>query len=78
MPHELGWLNGESLAQAPVFFVPRKLWSGKPKPLDFRLANVLHGPNAPAGTPFTLPGEAWWNLRHLPRVGHGQGPVGDD
>ncbi|MBV9213715.1 MAG: hypothetical protein JOZ25_08735, partial [Actinobacteria bacterium] len=63
VPHDLNWLNGDSFADVPRFFVPRKLWPGKPKPLDLQLSQAMFGPQTAAGTPFTLPGEAWWNFR---------------
>jgi hypothetical protein len=63
VPHDIGWLNGDSFADVPRFFVPRKLWPGKPRPLDVTFASELFGRPSVSGTPFTLPGEAWWNLR---------------
>jgi O-antigen/teichoic acid export membrane protein len=62
VPSPLGRLNGDSLAQVPAAFVPRVLWPGKPLPLDFLLSRTLYGPGTATGTPFTLPGEAFWNV----------------
>jgi O-antigen/teichoic acid export membrane protein len=63
VPERVDWLDGESLANVPAAFVPRALWPDKPRPLDFRLAEKLHGVGVTSGNPFTLPGEMWWNLR---------------
>jgi O-antigen/teichoic acid export membrane protein len=63
VPERMEWLDGESLAEVPATFVPRAIWPDKPRPLDFRLSERLHGPAVTSGNPFTLPGEMWWNLR---------------
>jgi hypothetical protein len=61
VPDGLPWLNGRSFADVPAAFAPRTLWPGKPLPIDFLLSQALYGSSAAAGTPFTLPGEAYWN-----------------
>jgi hypothetical protein len=61
VPHRLGWLYGRSLAYVPAAFVPRQLWGSKPRPIDYRLSEQLYE-GARAGTPFTLPGELYWNF----------------
>jgi hypothetical protein len=61
VPADLGWLNGQSLADIPAQFVPRSLWPSKPLPVDFVLSRALYGPGTAAGTPFTVSGEAYWN-----------------
>ena len=65
VPDPLPRLRGESLAAVPQAFVPRALWSEKPRPVDYELSTVLYGPTTSAGTPFTLPGELWWNFGWL-------------
>jgi len=62
VPEPLDRLNGSSLLAVPGAFVPRVLWPQKPRPVDFRLSEVLYGPTTAAGTPFTVPGELWWNF----------------
>jgi O-antigen/teichoic acid export membrane protein len=62
VPEGLPWLNGRSLRDIPAAFVPRQLWADKPLPIDFELSRVTVGPQRRAGTPFTLPGELFWNF----------------
>jgi O-antigen/teichoic acid export membrane protein len=62
VPESLPWLDGRSLRDVPAAFVPRQLWEGKPLPIDFELSRVTAGPQSRAGTPFTLPGELFWNF----------------
>lgn len=62
VPESLPWLDGRSLRHVPAAFVPRQLWEGKPLPIDFELSRVTVGPHRRAGTPFTLPGELFWNF----------------
>ncbi len=62
VPGELRRLHGRSLAQAPLAFLPRRLYPDKPLPLDFELARAAMGTSARAGTPFTLAGELYWNF----------------
>ncbi|HVF77394.1 MAG TPA: hypothetical protein VNA28_03775 [Solirubrobacteraceae bacterium] len=65
VPDPLARLDGESVAAVPKAFVPRALWADKPRPIDYELSEVLYGPSTLAGTPFTLPGELWWNFGWL-------------
>jgi hypothetical protein len=62
VPERLDWLYGRSIAYVPAAFVPRSAWPGKPLPIDYRLSKSIYGPRAAAGTPFTLPGELYWNF----------------
>jgi O-antigen/teichoic acid export membrane protein len=62
VPEALPWLDGRSFAEVPVTFLPRALSPEKPLPVDFALSEVLYGAGAPAGTPFTIAGEAYWNF----------------
>lgn len=62
VPSELRRLGGRSLAQAPLAFLPRRLYPEKPLPIDFELARATMGTSARAGTPFTLAGELYWNF----------------
>ena len=62
VPGRLDWLRGRSIAYIPAAFVPRSAWPDKPLPIDYRLSKQIYGPTAAAGTPFTLPGELYWNF----------------
>ena len=62
VPDGLPWLSGASLRDIPAAFVPRSLWRDKPLPLDYRLSRALYGKETVAGTPFTVPGELFWNF----------------
>lgn len=62
VPSVLPWLDGGSFADVPGAFLPRALWPSKPLPIDFKLSREVYGPGTKAGTPFTLPGEAYWNF----------------
>jgi hypothetical protein len=61
VPDALPRLDGRSIWEVPGAFLPRQLWSEKPKPVDFELAEAIYGRGTQAGTPFTLAGELFWN-----------------
>jgi O-antigen/teichoic acid export membrane protein len=61
VPDGLRPLSGRSLWDVPAAFVPRRLWGGKPLPVDYELSRALFGRESRAGTPFTLVGEFFWN-----------------
>jgi hypothetical protein len=81
VPEPLPRLHGESLRAVPGAFVPRAIWPDKPRPVDYRLSVVLYGSQTTAGTPFTLPGELWWDFGWLgvlvfcPLAGYGLGAL---
>ncbi|WDT94130.1 hypothetical protein JDY09_02435 [Thermoleophilum album] len=62
VPREHPHLHGRSLAEAPLAFLPRRLYPDKPLPLDFELSTALLGASGKAGTPFTIVGEMYWNF----------------
>jgi oligosaccharide repeat unit polymerase len=61
VPDDLPRLDGRSIWEVPGAFLPRQIWSDKPKPVDFELAEAIYGGGTQAGTPFTLAGELFWN-----------------
>lgn len=62
VPEALPSLGGESILNVPGTFLPRKVWKGKPFPIDLTLARKLYGKDSEAGSPFTLAGELLWNF----------------
>ena len=67
-PSALGPLRGQSIREVATAGVPRRLWERKPKPVDLLVSGTLYGPGTVAGTPFTLPGEFWWNVGLVPML----------
>jgi peptidoglycan/LPS O-acetylase OafA/YrhL len=66
VPGSVPRLNGSSLADVPLAFVPRAVWPDKPQPVDQQVSAVLY-PGSTAGTPVGLQGELLWNFG-LPAV----------
>lgn len=66
VPDSVPRLNGSSLTDVPLAFVPRTLWPGKPQPVDQQVSALLY-PGSTAGTPVGLQGELLWNFG-LPAV----------
>jgi oligosaccharide repeat unit polymerase len=65
VPDPLSPLDGRSIAEVPGAFLPRAIWSEKPKPVDFALSEQVYGAGTKAGTPFTIAGELFWNYGEL-------------
>ena len=60
VPGSITYLDGQTIAEIPLAFLPRALWPDKPLGIDFRTSSYLY-PGVFVGTPITVQGELYWN-----------------
>ncbi len=60
VPDSITYLDGQTIAEIPLAFLPRALWPDKPLGIDFRTSSYLY-PGIFVGVPISLQGELYWN-----------------